>query len=149
MAPKATILAIRQTTETFGDRDGSGIGGSAGTLETLAQAIVGAADENVDVIAITVHSCRLADAGPINDAEQAVQAALRYAVDYADVVVVASAGDVSGCHGKNNDDPNRPTVIPTPAWFADHVLSVCPTNRPPTVAQQSPATSTTTDRRTP
>jgi membrane-anchored mycosin MYCP len=130
MAPKATILAIRQSSETFGYRDGNGSDtGSVGTLETLAQAIMGAADANVDVIAITVHSCRLADAGPINDAEQSVQAALRYAVDDADVVVVAAAGDVPGCQSKNNDDPNRPSVIPTPAWFSDHVLSVAALTR--------------------
>lgn len=65
-----------------------------------------------------------ADAGPIDSAEWTLQSALRYAVEDADAVVVAAAGDVSGCQGKNNDDPNRPTVIPLPAWFSDYVAAV-------------------------
>ncbi|MFC4001523.1 type VII secretion-associated serine protease mycosin [Prauserella oleivorans] len=97
--------------------------GSAGTLTTLAQAIVHATDSGADVINASINNCRSAT-GSITESEQRLQAAVRYAVDR-DVVVVTAAGNVSdACQQNNQRDPNRPNSIVTPPWFAEDVLSV-------------------------
>jgi membrane-anchored mycosin MYCP len=136
VAPEANILAIRQGSANFVVGEGANRR-PAGNLTTLAQAIVGAADAGADVIAITVTSCRVVAAGPITPAEKAVQQAVHYAVEKKDAVAVASAGNTEGCQGQNNGDPNRPTVVPTPAWFSDDVLTVAATTRSGTVADFS------------
>jgi membrane-anchored mycosin MYCP len=81
------------------------------------------------VINMSVDSCR--PAGPITQPEVAVQAALRYALEDKNVVVVASAGNLNenGCTQQNGPDSNRPTTIVTPPWFADYVISVAAMDR--------------------
>ncbi|MEU6640982.1 type VII secretion-associated serine protease mycosin [Saccharomonospora sp. NPDC046836] len=97
--------------------------GSAGTLTTLAQAVVHATDMGADVINISINNCRPAN-GTITTGEQALQAAMRYAVDR-DVVVVTAAGNTSDrCAQNDQQDPDEPKTIVTPPWFADDVLSV-------------------------
>ena len=95
------------------------------------------ASRSTDVIAITVTSCRPAGVGPITAAEKAVQRAVHYAVDKKDAVAVAAAGNADGCQSQNNGDPNRPTVVPTPAWFSEDVLTVAATTRSGKVADFS------------
>ncbi|OKJ93940.1 S8 family serine peptidase [Amycolatopsis sp. CB00013] len=98
-------------------------GKTAGTLKTLAQAVVRAVDKGANVINMSVDNCRKADGG-ITEGEQQLQAAVNYAVDH-DVVVVAAAGNVGDkCPQNDQPDPKSPKMIVTPPWFADDVLSV-------------------------
>ncbi|MEV7555147.1 S8 family serine peptidase [Amycolatopsis sp. NPDC089917] len=98
-------------------------GKTAGTLKTLAQAVVRAVDKGARVINMSVDNCRQAD-GKITEGEQQLQAAVNYAVKQ-DVVVVAAAGNVGDkCPQNDQPDPKSPKMIVTPPWFADDVLSV-------------------------
>ncbi|WP_414935915.1 type VII secretion-associated serine protease mycosin [Amycolatopsis sp. cmx-11-51] len=98
-------------------------GKTAGTLKTLAQAVVRAVDKGSRVINMSVDNCRPAT-GSITLGEQQLQAAVNYAVDR-DVVVVAAAGNVGDkCPQNDQPDPKSPKMIVTPPWFADDVLSV-------------------------
>ncbi|RBM18445.1 type VII secretion-associated serine protease mycosin [Prauserella sp. PE36] len=96
--------------------------GAAGTLHTLAQAVVNATDKGVDVINISINNCRPAD-GNITTGEQELQAAVNYAANN-DIVVVSAAGNLSDRCAQNTGDPNRPNTIVTPPWFSEDVLSV-------------------------
>jgi membrane-anchored mycosin MYCP len=127
IAPKAKIVSIRQSSANYTGKDPidpTAPERTAGNLLTLAQAIVNAANKNVDVINMSVDNCR--PAGPITIPEIALQAALRYAVEEKDVVVVSSAGNLNenGCNQQNGPDPNSPNTIVTPPWFSDYVISV-------------------------
>ncbi len=144
VAPDVEILSIRQSSQNYAPEDeGSGGGGSphgtgpsqdsrtqgsegAGTLKTLAKAVVQAADAGAQVINISINNCR-PNNGPITEDEQALQAAINYAVKDKDVVVVSAAGNVSdSTNCKQNDQAlaENPTTIVTPPWFAEDVLSV-------------------------
>ncbi|QFU93945.1 type VII secretion-associated serine protease mycosin [Amycolatopsis sp. YIM 10] len=100
-------------------------GQGAGNLTTLAQAVRTAADtEGVRVINMSVDNCRPASGGGITPEEQALQAAVRYAVNK-DIVVVAAAGNTSeACKQNNQPDPSKPINIVSPPWFTDDVISV-------------------------
>ncbi|SDD47695.1 type VII secretion-associated serine protease mycosin [Actinokineospora iranica] len=133
IAPDAEIVSIRQSSANYeGERGPEGRKQTAGTLETLAKAVVSAARQGVGVINMSVDNCRPVSQGPITNAEQQLQAALRYAYEQEDVVLVASAGN-TGEHGcpdqRNGTDPNRPTHIVTPPWFSDYVISVAAMQR--------------------
>jgi membrane-anchored mycosin MYCP len=137
IAYQAKIVSIRQSSDHFeyrpknrrDERD------KAGSLSTLAKAVVNAARRNVDVINMSVDTCRLATGtgnAAISPAERELQRALRYAFEDKDVVLVASAGNKpSGpdCTGQNNADPRHPKYIVSPPWFSDYVLSVAAVNR--------------------
>ncbi len=132
IAPDAQILSIRQTSQNhWGRRPDATEDHPAGSIDSLAQAIVHAANQNVRVLNMSVDSCRPVSDGPIKRAEKNLQAALRYAFEK-DVVLVASAGN-SGenfCPDvTNGTDPNNPTHLVTPPWFSDYVLSVGATDR--------------------
>ncbi|GAB3436667.1 type VII secretion-associated serine protease mycosin [Actinophytocola sediminis] len=134
IAPNAKILSIRQSSEFFEFKPPEGSQEPprerAGSLVTLAKAVVSAANQGVDVINMSVDTCRAADDarinGPIRSDERELQRALRYAVEDKDVVVVSSAGNVPGpdCKDQNNADPDNPKFIVTPPWFSEYVLSV-------------------------
>ena len=129
-APAAEILAIRQTSDRYefkGDAANPDKRTSAGKVGTLAQAIVRAADQNAKVINISLTNCGTPKGFSSDD--KALQAAIRYAVDVKDVVIVTAAGNLStqgaGCTKQNDNlDPNNVNVVSSPAWFADDVLSV-------------------------
>ncbi|MEC3980217.1 S8 family serine peptidase [Amycolatopsis sp. H20-H5] len=98
--------------------------GTAGSLNTLSQAVVRAANAGASVINMSVDSCRLAD-GKISDPERALQAAMHYAVEVKNVVVVAAAGNITDtCKQNDQLNPQQPKTIVTPPWFSDDVLSV-------------------------
>lgn len=99
--------------------------GTAGDLKSLAQAVVHAANfPGMKVINMSVDNCRPAT-GFITDGEAQLQAAIRFAVDKRDVVVVAAAGNTSqSCTQNDQPDPNKPKNIVTPPWFSKDVLSV-------------------------
>ena len=136
VAPDATIMAIRQSSNVFRPSDstsGSGSGSGVGDVETLAMAVRTAADAGVTVINISSVACVDADVGV---ADESLGAALAYAVDVKNVVVVTAAGNVGGggqCREQNPPpDPARPgvpswdavKVVVSPAWYDDYVLTV-------------------------
>lgn len=131
VAPDAKILSIRQSSANYegtpkptaDNPDPQPV--AAGNLVTLAMAVRRAADAGAKVINMSVDNCR--PAGPITDAERTLQAALHYAMDVKDAVLVSSAGNLNqnNCPAQNNGpDPRRPSTIVTPPWFADDVISV-------------------------
>lgn len=137
VAPDATIVSIRQTSQNYAVQDQQSNtkngsrqqGDGAGNLGTLAQAVMNAANRgDISVMNISIDACR--PAGPINGQEQLLQAAIHYAVTVKDIVVVVAAGNIpagdsgGNCGQNNQADPNKPKFIVTPPWFADDVLSV-------------------------
>jgi membrane-anchored mycosin MYCP len=142
IAPRAKILSIRQSSGNyvFKDPNNNNKESTAGNLTTLAQAIIRAANANVSVINMSVDSCRPASVGGIVAQEMDVQAALRYAVEVKNVVVVASAGNIPegvDCKEQNSADPNNPKWIVIPPWFSKYVLSVAAVERSGQVAKFS------------
>lgn len=131
VAPEATIIGIRQSSTKFravDDTAGSGFG----DVDTLAKAVRTAADMGATVINVSSVACL-----PAEDAldDRALGAALAYAVDVKNAVVVAAAGNVGGpgqCPQQNPLDPARAgrpdwagvRVVVSPAWYDDYVLTV-------------------------
>jgi membrane-anchored mycosin MYCP len=133
VAPDATIVSIRQTSQDYAvggqqSQSNSGSrqqGDGAGNITTLAEAVMHAADRgDISVINMSIDNCRPAD-GSITTQERQLQAAIHYAVDEKNIVVVAAAGNTSNtCKQNNQPDPNQPQSIVSPPWFSDDVLSV-------------------------
>lgn len=129
-APEAEILAIRQTSDRYefgGDAANPEKRSSAGKVGTLAMAIVRAANQDAKVINISLTNCGTPKGFSSDDRN--LQAAIRYAVDVKDVVIVTAAGNLStqgaGCTKQNDNlDPKNVNSVSSPAWFADDVLSV-------------------------
>ncbi|WP_080627997.1 type VII secretion system ESX-4 serine protease mycosin MycP4 [Mycolicibacterium smegmatis] len=130
VAPEATILAIRQSSNRFADDAG---GSGVGDVGTLAKAVRTAADLGATVINISSVAC--VDADPDTDTADAgfddrpLGAALAYAVDVKNVVVVAAAGNVGArqCRHQNPlDAPGWDDVqsVTSPGWYDDLVLCV-------------------------
>ncbi|MCX2955158.1 type VII secretion-associated serine protease mycosin [Lentzea sp. NEAU-D7] len=126
-APEATILAIRQTSDRYEFKSETDQRSSAGKVGTLAMAIVRAANQDAKVINISLTNCNPPKGFSADD--QKLQAAIRYAVDVKDVVIVTAAGNLSdqgtGCGAQNNNmDSTNVNSVSSPAWFANDVLSV-------------------------
>jgi membrane-anchored mycosin MYCP len=149
LAPDAAIMGIRQSSNAF-RRLSDSAGPGVGDVETLAMAVRTAADAGATVINISSVACLSAD-DEIDD--RPLGAALAYAVDVKNVVVVAAAGNVGGpgqCHEQNPaPDPARPgqpdwdavNVVVSPSWYDDYVLtvgSVDPDGRPSTFSLAGP-----------
>lgn len=140
IAPDAEIVSIRQSSANFQFQDpATNQTFNAGNLGTLAKAIMRAANSGATVINMSVDSCRPVSAGPIAEPEKQVQAALRYAVEQKNVVVVASAGNLpeGDCKEQNSADPENPTWLVIPPWFSEYVLSVAAVQRDGQVAEFS------------
>lgn len=136
VAPHATVISIRQSSRAYeperpmpGDPEAHR---KAGTISTLASAIVHAADIGAKVINISVTSC-LSAADPVD--QRSIGAAVWYAATIKDAVVVAAAGNEGedGCAQNplfdplNTADPrdwNNVKTVSSPSWFSDYVLSV-------------------------
>ncbi|GAT12531.1 type VII secretion-associated serine protease mycosin [Mycolicibacterium novocastrense] len=128
IAPEATIIGIRQSSTKFSAEDGRG-GSGFGDVDTLARAVRTAADMGATVINISTVACVAAgtemDDGPLG-------AALAYAVDAKNVVVVAAAGNAGApgqCEHQNPASSGRPDwdgvkAVVSPAWYDDYVLTV-------------------------
>jgi membrane-anchored mycosin MYCP len=127
IAPDAAVLAIRQSSMKFRAAGGDGVG----DVESLAAAVRAAADQGATVVNISSVAC-LAVADALDD--RALGAALAYAVDTRNVVVVAAAGNVGGqgtCPKQNplpdpsvGPDWDRVDVVASPSWYDDYVLTV-------------------------
>jgi membrane-anchored mycosin MYCP len=132
IAPDATIVSIRQSSNKFraaDDPSGSGFG----DVDTLAKAVRTAADTGATVINVSSVACMQIE-GSLDD--RPLGAALAYAVDVKNVVVVAAAGNVGGpgqCPEQNpatdptragQPDWERVSVVVSPAWYDDYVLTV-------------------------
>lgn len=112
VAPLATVIGIRQSSARF---TVVGDAGGVGDVDTLAKAVRTAADLGASVINISAVACRPVGSG-LDD--RPLGAALAYAVEAKNAVVVAAAGNTDdGCDG---DGP----MIVTPAWYDDYVLTV-------------------------
>ena len=119
IAPDATIIGIRQSSNRFraaDDPSGSGFG----DVDTLAMAVRTAADVGATVINVSTVACLPAQ-GDLDD--RALGAALAYAVDVKNVVVVAAAGNVGSsgqCPDQNPEadpaDPASPTGLTSSRW---------------------------------
>jgi membrane-anchored mycosin MYCP len=138
VAPHATIISIRQSSRAFEPVNpppadpNSDEKVKAGTLNTVARAVVHAANMGAKVINISVTAC-LPAAAPAD--QRALGAALWYAATVKDAVVVAAAGNdgEAGCDNNPMYDPLNPSdprdwhevkVVSSPSWYSDYVLSV-------------------------
>ncbi len=145
VAPHSTIISIRQSSRAFrpqaphvGDPEGHQ---RAGTVATLARAIVHAANLGAKVINVSVIAC--VPAAESLD-QRTLGAAVWYAATVKDAVIVAAAGNEgeAGCAQNPGSDQltsvdqrdwRHVATISTPSWFSDHVLSVAavgPTGAP-------------------
>ncbi|WP_197374330.1 type VII secretion-associated serine protease mycosin [Mycolicibacterium baixiangningiae] len=128
VAPDSAVLGIRQSSNKFGPADEPGATGY-GDVQTLARAVRAAADLGATVINVSSVAC-LAAADALDD--RALGAALAYAVDVRNAVVVTAAGNVGGpgrCPSQNPADADHPgweTIesVASPAWYDDLVLTV-------------------------
>ena len=138
VAPDVDIIAIRQSSQAFGLKDAYTGDADPQTrakidnVETMARAIVHAANMGAQVINISDVTCM--SARNIID-QRALGAAVRYAAVDKNAVIVAAAGDSSKKDCKQNPifDPLQPqdprdwnavTTVVTPSWFRDYVLTV-------------------------
>jgi len=122
VAPDASLLSIRQSSNKFRYSDTTDAG--VGDVDTLAAAVRLAADLGATVINISSVACLSADGG-LDD--RALGAALAYAVDVTNTVVVSAAGNVGGagqCPGQNPSGADDVSVVASPAWYDDYVLTV-------------------------
>lgn len=124
IAPDVALISIRQSSARFApaaNRSGAGVGDVA----TLAKAVRTAADLGATVINISSVACAPATEPPD---DRALGAALAYAVDVKNAVVVAAAGNA----GAGTPCPPQPAgvtrdtvaVVVSPAWYDDYVLTV-------------------------
>jgi membrane-anchored mycosin MYCP len=124
VAPDVTVISIRQSSAKFspaGNRSSTGVG----DVQTMAEAVRTAADLGASVINISSVACVPA-AAALDD--RALGAALAYAVDVKNAVVVAAAGNTGGATQcpPQPADATRDTVavVVSPAWYDDYVLTV-------------------------
>ncbi|WP_304442314.1 type VII secretion-associated serine protease mycosin, partial [Mycobacterium sp. ACS4054] len=124
MAPEATLISIRQSSAKFSPATDRSRGG-VGDVDTMAKAVRTAADLGASVINISSVACVPVASAPD---DRALGAALAYAVDIKNAVVVAAAGNTGGAA---QCPPQRPgatwetvTVAVSPAWYDDYVLTV-------------------------
>jgi membrane-anchored mycosin MYCP len=136
VAPHARIISIRQSSRAYepehpggGDVDARK---KAGTVATLASAIVHAANMGVKVINVSVTAC-VSAADPLD--QSAIGAAVWYAATVKDAVIVAAAGNEGedecaqnpGFDPLDTADPrdwHQVKTVSSPSWFSDYVLSV-------------------------
>ena len=124
VAPEVSLISIRQSSAKFAPASGrSGTG--MGDVDTMAKAVRTAADLGASVINISTVACV-----PVGSAldDRALGAALAYAVDIKNAVVVAAAGNTGGaaqCPQQRSDASwETATVAVSPAWYDDYVLTV-------------------------
>ncbi len=145
VAPEAELISIRQSSGMFKRQRSAGTADDAraGTVATLARAIVEAANLGANVINMSIVAC-VPVLKPVD--QTTLGAAVRYAAVEKNVVLIAAAGNVNanagapvgaGCSqnpnidATNAEDPRNwggVVTISTPSWFTDYVLSVSATD---------------------
>ncbi|WP_308205127.1 type VII secretion-associated serine protease mycosin [Mycobacterium paraffinicum] len=124
IAPEATVISIRQSSGKFSPADDRSRGG-VGDVDTMAKAVRTAADLGASVINVSSVAC-VPVASALDD--RALGAALAYAVDVKNAVIVAAAGNTGGaahCPSQRSDATwETATVAVSPAWYDDFVLTV-------------------------
>lgn len=136
VAPHATVISIRQSSRAY-EPESPALGDiearrKAGTVTTLARAIVHAANMGAKVINVSVTAC-VSAADPLD--QRSIGAAVWYAATVKDAVVVAAAGNEGedGCAQNPAFDPldtadprdwRHVKTVSSPSWFSDYVLSV-------------------------
>lgn len=140
VVPDADIISIRQSSEAWvpANPSSADIEGDrrAGTVASLAKAIVLAANTGAKVMNVSIVSC-IPVLKPVD--QTTLGAAIRYAAVDKDVVIVAAGGNLGGAgcsqnpdiDATNAKDPrnwNGVVTISTPAWFSQYVLSVSATD---------------------
>ncbi len=154
VAPDARLISLRQTSDAFQpvgartDPNDPNTTQTAGSLRSLARAVVHAANLGAQVINISEAACykvtRRID-------ETGLGAALNYAVNVKGAVVVVAAGNTGQeCNQNPPPDPGIPAdprgwkqvqTIVSPAWYAPLVLPVGgigPTGQPSTFSMSGP-----------
>lgn len=137
VAPNARLLSLRQTSEAFQpvgarvDPNDPNSTQTAGSIRSLARAIVHAANLGADVINVSEAAC-VKVTRPVD--ESTLGAAVNYAVNVKNVVVVVAAGNTGQeCTQNPPPDPSVPNdprgwkqvqTIVTPAWYDPLVLTV-------------------------
>jgi membrane-anchored mycosin MYCP len=137
VAPDVQLISIRQSSQAFSPKNAFGnedpaTRRKAGDIESMARAIVHAANMGAKIINISEVSC-MSSLDVID--QRALGAAIRYAAIDKDVVIVAAAGNTSNQDCKQNPiyNPLQPgdprdwagvNTVVTPAWFSDYVLTV-------------------------
>jgi membrane-anchored mycosin MYCP len=121
LAPKAEVISIRQTSAAYRTTGSDGQEHPAGSVATLAQAIVRAVGLGAQVINISETACVAVDQAAV--AGGAVQAAVHYAVEHDVVVVVAAGNRDAGGAGSCPADSGNDTIV-LPAWYDEDVLAV-------------------------
>ncbi len=118
VAPQAEVISIRQTSASYRTTGTDGLERPAGSVGTLAQAVVHAVQLGADVINISETACVPVDRAAVEGA--AVQAAVHYAAQR-NVVVVVAAGNRGGgqCPEQSGNQ-----IIVLPAWYDEDVLAV-------------------------
>ncbi len=137
MAPDAALISIRENSGAYSLRDFLGQEAARNAaLDTMARAVVHAANTGAGVINISIGTC--IPAGQPADLA-GLGAALRYAAVDKDAVIVVAAGNVDDrrCHQNPDIDPAKQTdprnwsgvvTVDSPAVFSDYVLSVAATD---------------------
>lgn len=137
VAPDADIISIRQSSEAWAPQNPHPgdlqTDRRAGTVSSLAKAVVHAANIGAKVINMSVVAC-VPVHKPVD--QTALGAAIRYAAVDKDVVIIAAAGNAVGnqdCSQNPDIDATSPkdprnwgsvVTVSTPSWFSDYVLSV-------------------------
>ena len=137
MAPDARILSLRQTSEAFlpvgsrVDPNDPNSTPTAGSLRSLARAVLHAANIGANVINISEAACMKVSRA-VN--ESGLGAAIDFAVNVKGAVVIAAAGNTGQeCNQNPPPDPAVPAdprgwkqvqTIVSPAWYSPLVLAV-------------------------
>ena len=128
IAPGVSVITIRQSSIKYGAVDGR----SSGNVDTLAMAVRTAVDLGATVVNISAVACT--EGATLHD--RALGAAVAYAVDVKDAVIVVAAGNVGpgGNCPQQNPPPNparrsepdweTADIAVSPGWYDDYVLTV-------------------------
>jgi membrane-anchored mycosin MYCP len=123
VAPGVSLISIRQSSTKFGaaaDPSTSGFG----DVDTMARAVRTAADLGASVINVSSVAC-VRTGSALDD--RTLGAALSYAVDVKNAVVVTAAGNTGAgqCPAQQPEATwDSATVVVSPAWYDDYVLTV-------------------------
>lgn len=154
VAPAARVLSLRQTSANWQpvgvrqDPNDPNTTPTAGSLRSLARAVVHAANMGAQVINISEAACYKVTR-PID--EVTLGAALEYAVNVKNAVVIVAAGNTGQeCSQNPPPDPSIPAdprgweqvqTIVSPAWYSPLVLTVggiAPNGQPSSFSMSGP-----------